>query len=335
MLRKLSAFTLISVAMGVVVIAQPRPTAPREPVERRSQRMILTAPFQRSYIGIQVQEITNENFSKFGLSTVRGVGIEKVVENSPAAQAGLQTNDVIVRFEGEEVTSVLKLTRLISEIAPDHTAKVTVLRGGTEREIDVTLGKSEWPQIQSGNFRFENLPALPTMPDLPRTPLPQIRVLPPAAGDNESNVFIWRGGANRQIGVSTAPLTKQLGDYFGIAEGRGLLIKNVRENSPAAKAGLKAGDVIIEIEGKEVKGMTDLIRILNENKEGDVSLTIIRDKNRQTVRVTPEVSKDGAMKFEEFEKFFEPGSNQMQFRMQAPQTAPLPETQIKIAPRIL
>ncbi len=335
MLRKLSAFILVSAAVGVVANAQQTPTVPKEPVERRSQRMVLTAPFQRSYMGVQAQEITKENFSKFGLSTVRGVGIEKVVENSPAAQAGLQTNDVIVRFEGEEVTSVLKLTRLISEVAPDHIAKVTILRNGTEREINVTLGKSEIPQFQNGGFRFEDLPTLSGTPDFPRTPMPQTRVLPPTAGDNESNVFIWRGGANRQIGVGTAPLTKQLGDYFGIAEGRGLLINNVRENSPAAKAGLKAGDVIVEIEGKEVKGMTDLIRALNEKKEGDVSLTVIRDRNRQTVRVTPEISKDGAMKFEEFEKFFEPGSNQMQFRMQAPRTAPLPETQIKIAPRIL
>ncbi len=335
MLRKLSAFILISAAVGVVANAQQTPTAPKEPVEKRSQRMVLTAPFQRSYMGVQAQEITKENFSKYGLLTVRGVGVEKVVENSPAALAGLQTNDVIVRFEGEEVTSVLKLTRLISEVAPDHTAKVTVLRGGTEREINVTLGKSELPQFQNGNFRFEDLPTLPGIPDFPRTPLPQMREFPPTADGNESNVFIWRGGANRQIGVSTAPLTKQLGDYFGIAEGKGLLINNVRENSPAAKAGLKAGDVIVEIEGKEVKGMTDLIRVLNEKKEGDVSLTIIRDRNRQTVRVTPEISKDGAMKFEEFEKFFEPGSNQMQFRMQTPRTAPLPETQIKIAPRIL
>jgi len=333
MLRKLSAFIVISAAFGAVANAQQTPTAPKEPVEKRSQRMVLTAPFQRSYMGVQAQEITKENFSKFGLSTVRGVGIEKVVENSPAAQAGLQTNDVIVRFEGEEVTSVSKLTRLISEVAPDHTAKVIVLRGGTEREINVTLGKSEIPQFQNGGFRFENLPTLPGIPDFPRTPMPQTREFPPTADGNESNVFIWRGGANRQIGVGTAPLTKQLGDYFGIAEGRGLLINNVRENSPAAKAGLKAGDVIVEIEGKEVKGMTDLIRALNEKKEGDVSLTVIRDRNRQTVRVTPEISKDGAMKFEEFEKFFEPGSNQMRFQM--PQIAPLPQTQIKIAPRIL
>lgn len=212
MLRKLSAFILISAAVGAIANAQQTPTAPKETVEKRIQRMILTAPFQRSYMGVQTQEITKENFSKFGLSSVRGVGIEKVVENSPAAQAGLQTGDVIVRFEGEEVTSVLKLSRLISEVAPDHTAKVTVLRGGTEREINVTLGKSEIPAFQNGSFRFEGMPALPAISDFPRTPMPQMREFPPTAGDNESNVFIWRGGANRQIGVSTAPLTKQLGD---------------------------------------------------------------------------------------------------------------------------
>jgi len=78
------------------------------------------------------------------------------------------------------------------------------------------------------------------------------------------------------------------------------------------KAGLKAGDVIVEADGKEVKGMTDLIRAVNEKKEGDVSLTIVRDKNRQTVRVTPEMSKDGTMRFE---PFFENAPNQMNFQM--------------------
>lgn len=335
MLRKLSTLILISAAVGAVANAQPGPSAQREPVERRSQQMVLTAPFQRSYMGVQTQEITKENFSKFGLSSVRGVGIEKVVDNSPAAQAGLQTNDVIVRFEGEEVTSVLKLTRLISEVAPDHTAKVTVLRGGTEREINVTLKKSQMPQFQNGGFRFEDLPTLSGIPDFPRTPLPPTRELRLPADGNELNVIVYRGGANRQIGIGTLPLTKQLGDYFGAVDGKGILINNVRENSPASRAGLKAGDVIIEIEGKEVKGMSDLIRALNEKKEDDVSLTIIRDRSRQSVRITPEVSKDGAMNVDEFERFFEPGSNQIQFQMQAPRTAPLPETQIRIAPRIL
>jgi len=181
------------------------------------------------------------------------------------------------------------------------------LRGGSEREINVTLGKRELPQLQTGNFRFGDLQSLPAIPAFPRTP--QTAPLPPMRGDQD--VFIWRGDASRQIGVGVAPLTKQLGDYFGIAEGKGLLINNVRENSPAAKAGLKAGDVIVEAEGKEVKTMADLVRAVNEKKEGDVSLTIIRDKNRQTVRVTPEISKDGTMKYEQF---FENNPYQMNFQ---------------------
>jgi serine protease Do len=334
MLRKILAFTVLSVVGSTAVNAQDAPAAPKDRVERRVQSVLLGAPFERSYLGIQTVEITKENYAKFGLVQVRGVGVEKVIENSPAANAGLQNGDVIVRFEGEEIKSVLKLTRLIGEIAPEQTAKVTVLRGGSEREFNVTLGKREFPQLPMGNFRFENTPALPA---LPRTPQVQTVPLPFFGSSDGNNVFIWRGAVSRQIGVGVTVLTKQLGDYFGVPEGRGLLINNVRENSPAANAGLKAGDIIVEIEGKEVKGQTDLIRALGEKKEGDVSLTIVRDRNRQTVRVTPEVSKDGAMRFEEFENLFEAEPGQMNFRYQTPQppVAPLLSTPMRIAPRIL
>jgi serine protease Do len=336
MLRKLLTFTVISVVGSAAVNAQETIIAPKDKVEKKAQSFVLTAPFERSYLGVQTVEITKENYAKFGLAQVRGVGIEKVVENSPAANAGLQTGDVIVRFEGEEIKSVLKLTRLIGEVAPEQTAKITVLRGGGgEREFTVTLGRRELPSLPMGNFRFENTPALPA---LPRTPQAQTVPLPSFGSGDGNNVFIWRGAAgNRQIGVGTVALTKQLGDYFGVPEGRGLLINNVRENSPAANAGLKAGDIIVEVEGKEVKGQTDLIRALGEKREGDISLTIVRDRNRQTVRVTPEVSKDGAMRFEEFENLFEANPSQMNFRFQTPQPAiaPLPATPMRIAPRIL
>ncbi len=303
MLRKLLIFSAFSVVSVVAVNAQNTPTEPTNRTEKRVQSGVLIAPFERSYLGIQTQEVTKENFSKFGLASVRGVGVEKVAADSPAAIAGLQTNDVIVRFNGEEVESVMKLTRLIAEVAPDHTAKLTILRGGGELEIDVTLGKREFTPFQGG-FGLENL-ALPNIQTLPGTPLPQMRRLPPRGGDNNGKVFILRGDASRQIGIGVAPLTKQLGGYFGIADGKGLLIESVRDDSPAFKSGLKAGDVIIEVNGKAIGGQRDLIRAINDKKEGDVSLTIIRDRNRQTLRVTPEISKDGAANFEGFDNLFE------------------------------
>src|SRR6187399_564966 len=69
-----------------------------------------------SYLGVQTQEVNKENFAKFGLKDVRGVAVEKVMENSPAATAGLQAGDVIIKFYGEDVTGARKLTRLVSEV---------------------------------------------------------------------------------------------------------------------------------------------------------------------------------------------------------------------------
>ena len=297
MFNKLFVLTVLTAATCVAANAQ---NAPGLPTERRIQRMTFGVPFEGSYLGVQTENISKENFSKYGLAAVRGVGIDTVVENSPAAKAGLQKGDVIVKFEGEEVSSVNKLTRLISETAPDHTARLTIFRDGGEREISVTLGKREMPQFQSGNFGFENI-----VPMTPRTPrmMPTVP-LPPLGSGDSNNVFIWRGGASRQIGIGVTSLTRQLGDYFGVAEGKGLLINSVRETSPAAKAGLKAGDVIVEIDGKQAKTMADLIRALNEKSEGGVAVTFIRDRNRQTVNVTPETVKQEKMKPEELNNLF-------------------------------
>lgn len=259
-----------------------------------------------SYIGVHTLEVTKENFSKFGLRDVRGVAVEKVTENSPAAQAGLQANDVIVKFNGEEVSSMRKLQRLISEVSPDHQAKITVLRGGSERDFTVTVGNRPTPSFQTGNFTMA-VPngnftmAMPTVRAMPNVTIP--RIVTPAMGTlkampNMDNM-VWSYAFGRTIGVGTTSLNKQLGDYFGVADGKGILINSVRENSPAAKAGLKAGDVIVEADGKAVGNSGELMKALNSKEKGSVTLTILRNKNRQTITVEPEENKNpGFQKFE-------------------------------------
>src|SRR2546421_3554498 len=113
---------------------------------------------------------------------------------------------------------------------------------------------------------------------------------PSVTGGDEPWVFSM-GGADRRIGVSTQSLSKQLADYFGVKDG-GVLINSVSDNSPAAKAGLKAGDVITAIDGEKITSPGDITRVLGKKETGDVSLTVVRDKNTRTVTVTPEKNPD-------------------------------------------
>jgi membrane-associated protease RseP (regulator of RpoE activity) len=99
--------------------------------------------------------------------------------------------------------------------------------------------------------------------------------------------FIMSFGNNRRIGVSTTTLTKQLADYFGIADGQGVLVTSVAEDGAAAKAGIKAGDIITAIDGEKIADSGDLARGINKKKEGDVTLTVVRNKNQRNVTVTP------------------------------------------------
>ncbi len=106
--------------------------------------------------------------------------------------------------------------------------------------------------------------------------------------DKDSFVFSFGGG--RRIGVSTVQLTKQLADYFGIADGKGVLVTSVSDDSPAARAGIRAGDVIISVDGEKVEGSGDVSRAINKKKDGDVTLTVIRDKNQRSITVTPKAA---------------------------------------------
>lgn len=279
MYRKLFALSLFFAFTAIAALAQETSSG------GVISRGVIVPGFNMSYLGVQTIEVTKDNFSRFGLSEVRGVAVDKVLKDSPAEKAGLQNGDIIVRFDGETISSVKKLTRLIGEVAPDHKAKVTVLRNGNERDIEVTLARREM-NFDAGAFSSGNFPQIEVAP-MPRTMrIPNTPITPfPQVGGNGTS--IWRGAAARQIGVSISTLSKQLGDYFGIADGKGLLVRDVRPDSPAAKAGIKAGDVIVEIDGKKMADGADLIEAVNEKKEGTISVTIVRDKNRQTLTVEP------------------------------------------------
>ena len=123
------------------------PSNPRRPPTSTAWRL---EPFEQNFsfliegggfLGVYAENINRENMGRYHLNNVRGVGVAQIVKDSPAEKAGLRKDDVILRIDGENVNSVRKLNRLVSEIAPDHSVKVIFSRGGSEQEITATIGK--------------------------------------------------------------------------------------------------------------------------------------------------------------------------------------------------
>jgi serine protease Do len=261
---------------GIALAQQPSTQAPTaEPDEPFGAFSLLVEG--NGFLGVYAEEINKDNMSQYGLRDPRGVGVTEVVKDSPAEKAGLRKDDVITRFDNEPVGSVRKLNRLVAEVSPDHKVNLGISRGGSDQELSVTIGKragyadtTRRMTIPRGNFPMEGFPMIEGMP--------------------QANVFSL--GNSRRIGVGTTQLTKQLAEYFGVADGKGVLVTSVSENSPAAKAGIKAGDVITAVDGEKVESSGDVSRAINNKKDGEVTVTIVRDKSQRTIKLTPEKSEN-------------------------------------------
>ena len=274
-------FAAIILATGAAFAQQPAPPEPPEPADQNFSIFIDGGGF----LGVYAENISRENMARYHMGQVRGVGVTRVIKDSPAEKAGLRKDDVILRLDGENITSVRKLNRIVSELSPDQSVKVTVSRGGAEQEVTATIGKRNTTSFARDLFSAN--PRLWKEGVQPKVwkwdgPLFERGDLFENNGD-----LTFALGASRRIGVSTMQLTKQLADYFGITGGQGVLVTSVTDDGPAAKAGVRAGDVITAIDGEAVDSPGDISRAINRKKDGDVVLTIVRNKAQQTIRVTP------------------------------------------------
>lgn len=213
--------------------------------------------------------------------TTGGVRVESVEEDSPAAKAGLQTGDIMVEFDGERVRSVRQFSRLVSETPPGRQVTAAVARDGKRISLNVTpressgfhmLGEDAWRAIDEAREMAKIAPTRPA----PVPPRPPKAPRPPAI-----EPFIWFGGS--QLGVSVNSLSDQLKGYFGVKDG--VLVTSVNENSAAAKAGVKAGDIIVSVNGSTVDDPAELREEIGDVKPGEeFTLEIVRDRKPMTLK---------------------------------------------------
>jgi serine protease Do len=226
------------------------------------------------YLGVFLEEVTPERMKELHLSQERGAIVMKVYEDSPAARAGLKENDVIIAYNGQRVESVRQLQRLIMETPPGRQVNLEVIRGGSTQTITVTMG-------DQNEAIKKNLAKAREQLEKARE---RIRALPNFGNFDFSEFPFGRP----RIGITVEPLTDQLAEYFKVKGGRGVLIVEVQENTPAARAGLKAGDVIIAVDNQTTEDVDALLNAIRKKDEGQITLQIVRNGSQQSVTLTLE-----------------------------------------------
>src|SRR5260370_41374023 len=217
--KKLALIIGLMLGVGVIVYAQ-QAAAPealleaQEPATPEASRLFSIMLDGGTFLGVSVEDISKENLSRYGMREVRGVGVTQVVKDSPAEKAGLKKDDVILRFDGEAVTSARKLTRLVGEASADQTVRITISRGGAEQELSVTLSKRNMGNLLGSQIQDDVFAGIEQ--NFPRI-------------ESGNRDFVFSFGGNRRIGESTQGLTKHLADYFGVKDG-GLLITPLTGN---------------------------------------------------------------------------------------------------------
>ena len=201
----------------------------------------------RGWLGVSIQPLTPELARSFGSKDAKGVLINEVVPDSPAAKAGLKPGDILLEFEGRPMEGTGDLQRAVGFFSPDRTAKVKVWRDQTEKTVEVKVGQA---------------------PD--ERPTQQAR----SGG----------GRARSMLGLEVRPVTPEIARQLNLRSTEGVIVVRVEDGSPAAEAGVQRGDVVKQLNSQAVRTMADFERLTRDMKEGD-PLTVLLQRGAMSLYV--------------------------------------------------
>jgi serine protease Do len=205
---------------------------------------------RRGWLGVRIQGVTDEIAESLGLDKPKGALVASVSEKGPAQVAGIQPGDVILTFDGKDVTDMRRLPRLVAETTIDKPVRVTVWRKRKEHQFDVKVGELEENEQQA---------ALTTgQPDKDQPPPNTVKTL----------------------GLSLSPATPDLRQKFSLADDvSGVVVTEVANDSPAGEKGVRAGDVVVEVAQEEVKNPGQVAAKIEEAKKaGRKSILLLIDR---------------------------------------------------------
>lgn len=242
-----------------------------------------------SYLGIGVAEIDAERAKALNLKEVRGVEVKSVDRESPAAKAGLKEGDVVLEYNGQRIEGTEQFVRLVRETPVDRQVQLVVWRNGGTQTLGATIGhrveRFSWRSGDGGEGDFTiEIPPVPPMPEVEIPPMPEIAPMPGLRG--------WSSARSGMLGIECEAIGTQLAGFFGVKEG--VLVRSVTKDSAAEKAGMRAGDVIVKVDGEAVSNVHELTSLVRSGRSKQTfPVVVVRDKKEVTLSVTLESGSRG------------------------------------------
>jgi serine protease Do len=189
----------------------------------------------RGWLGVSIQPLTPELAKSLKLSQPEGALVSSVTEDSPAAKAGIKPGDVILEFNGQRVARADRLPNVVATTPVGREVPLSVMRDGKSTQLTVKVGQQA--ESKEAAAGSEKVPA--------------------------------------KLGLTVEPVTPKLAQEMGLRDKQGVVVRNVESDSPAAEAGIREGDVIVEVNRHAIHNAADLKHQLDGQAKGTPVLMLV------------------------------------------------------------
>jgi serine protease Do len=281
--RFLLCMLLTALAVAAVASAQPAESNGQSTYDRGAESWDWSYGGEEgggsAYLGVDIADVSPERLGELKLKEEHGAEVTMVDRDAPAGKAGLQAHDVIVSLNGTAIDSAAQLRRMIKETPAGRVVNLGISRDGQPVTVKVQLADRHKSMAWEPKSEFKlDMPQIPNMPDF----------------DLPVSVVVVHQSA--RSGLLVENITSQLGDFFGVKDGNGVLVRSVEKGSRGEKCGFRAGDVVVKVNNQPVRDTSDFTHALRSSSGTAAAVTVIREKREQTLTLTlPEKKDSGSL----------------------------------------
>jgi len=234
-----------------------------------------------AYLGVDIDDVTADRLAVLKLKEEHGAEVTMVDQDAPAGKAGVHEHDVIVSLNDTPIESAAQLRRMIKETPAGRVVTLGISRDGQPLTIKVQLADRHKSMAWQPNVNVE----------IPKIEIPKMDFDLPM-----SMVVVHQLARS---GLMVENITPQLGEFFGVKDGKGVLVRSVDKGSRGEKAGFRAGDVVVKVNDQPVHDTSDFTHAIRSSSGNTASVTVMRDKREQNLTLTLPAKKDSGSLLED------------------------------------